>query len=167
MRLRILQCRLKTFIWTLPWVLQKDSGIPSFLVYVHLCHAGILSWHVSFPSKQHIWPSWSCSQMSPGAPTDGCQPCVRLHHQILKHLSVIPVSLPTAMPTGFYLIPLKNYYMWLMNHNNEYMLLKNMNVNHQHNNSELSIRAYSANITIINQDLPLSQLNQARGVYDT
>lgn len=34
----------------------------------HFCHAGILSWHVSFPSKQHVWPSWSCSQMSPRPP---------------------------------------------------------------------------------------------------
>lgn len=45
-------------------------------------------------------------------PTEWCQPCVGLHHQILKHLSVIRVSLPTVMPMGHSLVvPFKKCYI--------------------------------------------------------
>lgn len=40
-----------------------------------------------------------CHQESP---TERCQPCFGLRHQILKHLSVTIVSLPTVKPTDIF-----------------------------------------------------------------
>lgn len=57
-------------------------------------------------------PPGAVLKCHPEPPTEWCQPCVGLHHQILKHLSVILVSLPTVMPMGYSLaVPFKNCYI--------------------------------------------------------
>ena len=46
-------------------------------------------------------PPGAVVKCHPEPPTERCQPCAGLHHQILKHLSVILVLPPTVMPMGY------------------------------------------------------------------
>lgn len=57
-----------------------------------------------FHQSRTSGPPGAVLKCHPEPPTERCQPCVGLHHQILKHLSVILVSLPTVMPMGHSLV---------------------------------------------------------------